>query len=82
MCSVLKDLYNYVPRKNYKVTYHLPDQDFTCSEELHHRTLFGGDRLSVSHCRSAKMACCNEDIPEEVVEDWQARLTLKRISMI
>ena len=89
MCSVLKDLYKYVPKKNCKVTYHLPDQDFECSEELHHRTLLGGDQLTVSRCRSAKMARCNEDIPEErfdgfipVVEDWHARLTLMRVSMI
>ena len=78
-----------MPRNNCKVTYHLPDQDFTCSEELHHRTLLGGDQLRVSRCRSAKMARCNEDIPEErfddfipVVEDWHARLTLMRASMI
>ena len=48
MCSVLKDLYKYVPKKNCKVTYHLPDQDFECSEELHHRTLLGGDQLTVA----------------------------------
>ena len=89
MCSVLKSLYKYVPKKNYKVTYHLPDQDFECNEELHHRTLLGGDQLTVSRCRGAKMARCNEDLPEErlggfipVIEDWHARLTLMRVSMI
>ena len=78
-----------MPRNNCKVTYHLPDKDFACSEELRHQTLLGGDQLRVSCCRSAKMARCNEDIPKErfggfipVVEDCHARLTLMRASMI
>ena len=89
MCSIMKHLHKYVPRKCCNVTYHLPDEDITCAEEFYHRILFGGDQLTVSRCRSAQSARCHDDQPEErfeglipVTEDWHARQTLMRVSLL
>jgi len=87
MCAVLHNLYKYVPRKNCEITYHLPGQGYLCNKKLYHQTLLGGDQLTVNWCRWGTH--CNEDVTEErfdgyipVIEDWHARLTLNRVSMI
>lgn len=86
MCSIMKHLHRYVPKKSHNVTYHLPNEDFVCTEEIYHRILFGGDQLTASRCRSAQSARCHDDLPEErfegiipVTEDWHARQTLMRV---
>ena len=87
MCSILKSLHQYVPKRSYKLTYHLPEQDFVCTEESHHRILLGGDQLTTCRCRGAQSARCHEDESTErfdglipVTEDWHARMTLMRVS--
>lgn len=84
----MKNLHKYVPKKTYKVTYHLPEQ-FVCMEDRCYRTLFGGDQLTVCRSRSAQSARCNDDVSEErwdglipVTEDWHARMTLMRVSAV
>ena len=90
MCSIMKGLHKYVPKRSYQVTYHLPeDGDFVVTENCFHRTLFGGDQLTVCRSCSAQSARCNDDISEErfdglipVIEDWHARMTLMRVRVV
>ena len=86
MCLIMKNLHKDVPKKTYKITYHL-NEDFDCTEECYHRILFGGDQLTVCHARGAKFARANDDLSDErfdglipVTEDWHARMTLLRVS--
>lgn len=88
MCSIMQHLHKYVPKKSQTITYHLPDEDFVCREEFHHRILFGGDQLTVCRSRSAQSARCHDDLPEErfdgfipVTEDWHAQQTLMKVSI-
>ena len=86
MCLIMKNLHKDVPKKTYKITYHL-NEDFDCTEECYHRILFGGDQLTVCRARGAKFARANDDLSDErfdglipVTEDWHARMTLLRVS--
>ena len=86
MCLIMKILHKYVPEQRFKVSYHLPDENFICEQECYHRVLFGGDQLTVCRCRSAQSARINDDDTAErlvglvpVTEDWHARLTLMRV---
>lgn len=86
----MKGLHKYVPKKSYQLTYHLPEEeDLVVNENSYHRTLFGGDQLTVSRSCSAQSARCNDDISEErfdgsisVAEDWHARMTLMRVRVV
>ena len=78
-------------KKQFKVTYHLPGEDFVSTEVNHHRILFGGDQLTVCRSCVAKFACSHDDKHEEryrceglilVVEDWYARLTLMKVKQL
>ena len=87
MCSIMKSLHHYVPSKSYKLTYHLPEEDFICNEESHHGILLGGDQLTACRSWGAQSARCHEDESNErfdgfipVTEDWHARMTLMRVS--
>jgi len=88
MCSIMKSLQKYVPKRTYQVTYHLSeDNEFVVNEECYHRTLFGGDQLTVCRSRGAQSARCADDVSDErfdglvpVTEDWHARMTLMRVS--
>jgi len=75
-------------KKQFKVTYHLPGEDFVSTEINHHCILFG-DQLTVCCSRVAKFAHSHDDKPEEcceglipVVEDWHARLTLMKVKQL
>jgi len=88
MCSIMKSLHNYVPKKTYKLTYHLPDEDFTVNEDFHHRILLGGDQLTVCRTRGARLARSHDDEPTQhfdgfipVAEDWHTRMTMMRVSV-
>ena len=83
MCLIMRNLHKYVPKKSYKVTYHL-DENVDCTEECYHRILFGGDQLTVCRARGAQSARTNDDVSDErfdglipVTEDWHARMTLE-----
>ena len=86
----MKGLHKYVPKKSYQLTYHLPkEENLVVNENSYHRTLLGGDQLTVSRSRSAQSACCNDDDSEErfdglipVAEDWHARMTLMRVRVV
>ena len=65
MCLTMKDLHKYVPTQTSQVTYHLPDEDFICSEQSYHRILFGGDQLTVCRSRGAQFARSLDDMPQE-----------------
>ena len=89
MCSIMKGLHKYVPKKSYQVTYHLPEGDFVATEDCFHRILFGGDQLTVSRSHSAQSARCNDDVTKErfsglipVTEDWHTRMTLMRVRVV
>ena len=86
MCAIMKDLHKYVPEERFKMSYHLPDENFVCEQECYHRILFGGDQLTACRCRGAQSARINDDDTAErliglvpVAEDWHARLTLMRV---
>jgi len=76
-------LHNYVPKKTYKLTFHLPGEDFVIYEDCHHRILLGGDRLTVCRTRGTQLARSHADESSEslegfipVTEDWHARMTI------
>ena len=80
------DLHKYVPKKTYKLTYHL-DEDIDHTEECYHCILFGGNQLTVCRAHGAKFAHTNDDLSDEqfdglisVTELWHARVTLLRVS--
>ena len=86
----MKGLHKYVMKNSYQLTYHLPEGgDCVATEDCFHRTLFGGDQLTVSRSRSAQSARCNDDVTEErfgglipITEDWHARMTLMRVRVV
>ena len=86
MCLIMRNLHKYVPKKSYKVTYHV-DENVDSTEECYHRILFGGDQLTVCRAHGAQSARTNDDVSDErfdglipVMEDWHARMTLLRVS--
>ena len=82
----MKGLHKCVPKKTYKLTYHLPEE-FVRTEDCYHCILFVGDQLTVCRSHGAQTARCNDDVAEKhfeglipVTEDWHTRITLMRVS--
>jgi len=89
MCSTLKSLHEYVPKKSYQLTFYLPEEDFVVSEDSYHRLLLGGDQLTTCCSRGARTARRHDDVTSErfdglipMTEDWHARMTLTRVIVI
>ena len=88
MCLIMKHLHKYVCAqycKSHEITF-LPGDVLVCENTFHHWILFGGDQLTVCHCRGAQLVCLHDDASEEhytglvpVIEDWHARMTLMRV---
>ena len=79
MFLIMRNLHKYVPKKTYKVTYHL-DEDIDHTEECCHHILFGRDQLTVCRACGAKFAHIIDDLSDEqfdglisVTEDWHAQ---------
>lgn len=64
MRLIMGNLQKYIPKKMYKVTYHL-DEDIDCMEESYHCILFGRDQLTVCCARGAQSARTNDDLSDE-----------------
>jgi len=85
----MKSLHEYVPKKSYKLTFHLPEEDFVTDENSYHRILLGGDQLTTCRSPGARSARRHDNVTSEhfdglipVTEDWHARMTLMRVEVI
>lgn len=87
MCKILESVQEYVPSQSKEVQYTLPNGDEVRYSDKHiHKTLFGGDQLTVARARSAQNIRCNEETATKrleglipVVEDWHTRVTLLKV---
>ena len=61
---IMRNLHKYVPKKTYKVTYHL-DEDIDHSEECYHCILFDRGQLIVCHAYGEKFARTNDNLSDE-----------------
>ena len=89
MYSIMKSLHQYVPKKTHRLTFHLPEEEFVVDEDSYHRILLGGDQLTTCRSRGARSVRRRDDATSErfnglipVTEDWHARMTLMRVSII
>ena len=75
MGTVMKNLQIHIPKKSLRITYHLTEGDFVCSNECYHRILSGGDQLTVPHCHGAQSNCYHNDQSGESI--WMGWLLIK-----
>ena len=87
MCQILEKAHDYLPSQSIEVPHTLPNGDqFHYKDKVYHRTLFGGDQLTVARARSAQCIRANEETAKDrleglipVVEDWHTRVVLLKV---
>jgi len=89
MCSILKELHNYVTAERVTLNLALPAEDAKLLDtENFHQTLLGGDQLTAARARSSCEARVDHGSSKRrlsgvlpVIEDWHSKMCYLKVSI-